>query len=145
MDFNGSALRRLLAWHKASRKCIIPLLPEHVSCTYGLQHSKMDFRTIAYVSFQISLSSPRRLIRNDTFRFMYFFFFFKQDYFGAKCNAVVRKVPTRISLCGLRRLIQDDNLRKCPNVRFRVLPAILYVSLTLPECNKLKHRTNCKK
>ena len=25
-----------------------------------------------------------------------------------------------ISLCGLRRLIEDDNLRKCSNVPFRV-------------------------
>ena len=33
-------------------------------------------------------------------------------------------MTSRISLRGLRRLIRDDNLLKCPNVPYRVLQAI---------------------
>ena len=51
------------------------------------------------------------------------FHYFEQVYFNTKSNKSC-KVLSQISLCGLRRPVLDNNLRKCPIVLFRLLQAL---------------------
>ena len=50
---------------------------------------KGAFGRLRKMSFQISLRSPRRLISNDIFLFMYLFCL-QQVYFSTKSNGVVK-------------------------------------------------------
>ena len=56
------------------------------------------------VSSQISLCSPHKLIRDDTFRF-YVIFCYKKVSSKQKYSECEKKVWSLISLCGLHRLI----------------------------------------
>ena len=85
---------------------------------------KGTFGYLFKVSSRISMHSPRRLIWDDTFRFMYFSVWSKSI---LAQNLMSRKVQSRISLRKLCRLIRYDTLCKYPKVPFRVLQAnIIY-------------------
>ena len=81
----------------------------------------MPQRTFGYlrkVSFQISLRSLRRLIWNDTFRFMYFMYFYclEEIYFSTKSNVVVK--------CRLGDCAGWSVTALCTNIPSRVLQPI---------------------
>ena len=95
------------------------------------------------LSSRISLLSLRRLIRNDTFHF-YVFSCFEPAYLSLKSNEIVK---CRLGLArGLRRLIRDDNLRKCPNIPLRVLQPICGTTISQDmmkwKGNSITYRSN---
>ena len=83
---------------------------------YGLR--KRDIRTFAECGLGSDFEVHASL--SETTLHFYVIFCFEHVYFSTNslCNC---KVP---SLDRLRRLIRDNNLRKCPNVPFRELRAI---------------------
>ncbi len=84
-------------------KCLIY---EHMSRVMR----KLDIMNVRIVSFQISLCSPHRLIRDESFR-PNWIFAKKRHHLNEKFHKKKWKSSSLISLCGLHRLIWDDNLR----------------------------------
>ena len=86
---------------------------------------KLGIMHVRKVSSQISLCSPHRLIRDDTFR-LNWIYAKKRQHLNEKIPWT-RKLSSLISLCALHRLIWFDNLRTS------ILPSFLRTQLIYSE------------
>ena len=88
--------------------------------TNGLHHAKRDIRIFA---LSVVSDQPAHSAHTNSKRHLPLFLFLIWLNLLEHKILCSRKVPSRISLRELRRLIPDDTLRKCPNVPIRVLQA----------------------